>query len=189
MTILVIGKTNVFNPLKMLMNKLKVKISHPVRKNYSLTGFTLIELLCVIIIIALFFSLSIPRLSKTAGNFYLRSKASQIKAMCELLKRNSITENRTYKLVIDFSRNSYSVLKCIDNSNEEFSLVRDSLLKRHTLPKNLFFISKDNQLGIQEIIFKKSGSISSAVFFITNNKDKPVKISTTLSGEILIEYI
>ena len=152
-------------------------------------GFTLIELLCVIVIIAIFFSISIPRLSRTAGNFYLRGKASQIKALCELLKRNSISQNKTYKLVINFSKNSYSVLQSSKDSPDEFSPVMDSLMRERTLPKSLSFLSQDRQMGTQEIIFKQSGAISSSVFFITNNKDKSVKLSTTLSGEILLEYI
>ncbi|MCK5494517.1 MAG: prepilin-type N-terminal cleavage/methylation domain-containing protein, partial [Candidatus Omnitrophica bacterium] len=155
----------------------------------SLTGFTLIELLCVIVIIAVFFSISIPSLSKTAGNFYLRNKAAQIRALCELLKRKTITENKTYKLIIDFSNNSYSVLQSSNDSPDEFSAVLDSLLRKRTLPKSLSFSSSVGQMETQEIIFKQNGEISPIVFFITNKKDKPAKLSTTLSGEILLEYI
>ena len=181
MTISAIGRTN-----RLMINSADNK---PGISYTSLTGFTLIELLCVIVIIALFFSLSVPSLSKTAGNFYLRNKASKIKAICELLKRNSIAENRAYKLVIDYSKNSYSVLRRRQDSTEEFSLVKDSLLRARVLPESLSFYSPENNIGTQEIIFKQNGTISSAVFFITNSKDKPVKLSTTLSGEILLEYL
>lgn len=152
-------------------------------------GFTLIELLCVIVIICVFFSLSIPMLSKTAGNFYLRNKASQLKAMCELLKRTSISENKTYKLVIDFSQNSYSVLRSSDDSPNEFFLAKDSLLRPRTLPKSMTFFAPANHLGKQEIIFKQTGTISSAEFFIKNKKGNTARLSTTLSGEILLEYL
>jgi len=155
----------------------------------SLRGFTLIELLCVIVIIAVFFSMSIPKLSKTAGNFYLRSKAAKIRALCELIKRTAITENKTYKLLIDYSNNSYSVLQNSIDAIDEFSPASDSLLRKHTLPESLSFFSPEIQTGIHEIIFSQSGSISSAAFFITNNKDTPAKLSTTLSGEIILEYI
>ena len=152
-------------------------------------GFTLIELLCVIVIICVFFSLSIPMLSKTAGNFYLRNKAAQLKAMCELLKRTSISERKTYKLVIDFSQNSYSVLRSSNETPDEFFVVKDSLLKPRTLPESMSFFSPDSAADKQEIIFKQTGAISAAVFFISNNKDNTAKLSTTLSGEILLEYI
>ncbi len=152
-------------------------------------GFTLIELLCVIVIICLFFSLSVPMLSKTAGNFYLRNKAAQLKAMCELLKRSSISENKTYKLVIDFSQNSYSVMRSSEDSAGEFLIVKDSLLRSRTLPKSMFFFSPAMSLDKQEIIFNRNGDISSAEFFIKNKKGNTAKLSTTLSGEILLEYI
>ncbi|MCG2712992.1 MAG: prepilin-type N-terminal cleavage/methylation domain-containing protein [Candidatus Omnitrophica bacterium] len=163
--------------------------SNRVKEFCSLTGFTLIELLCVIVIICVFFSISIPMLSKTAGNFYLRNKAAQIKAMCELLKRASISEQKIHKLVIDFSQNSYSVLKNSHETPDQFSMVKDSLLGARTLPMSMSFFSPSNTFDKQEIIFQQTGAISSAEFFITDKKDNTAKITTTLSGEILLEYI
>ncbi|MFH1094282.1 MAG: hypothetical protein V1739_09075 [Candidatus Omnitrophota bacterium] len=109
--------------------------------------------------------------------------------MCEFLKRTSISENKTYKLVIDFAQNSYSVLQSSHKNPDEFLTAKDSLLRTRTLPKSMSFFSPANTTEKQEIVFKQTGAVSSAEFFITNNKDTTAKLSTTLSGEILLEYI
>ncbi len=152
-------------------------------------GFTLIELLCVIVILALFFSLSIPSLSKTAGTFYLRNKALELRAMCQLLKRTSIFEKKNYKLVIEFSQNSYSVLRSSEESPDEFFIVKESMFSKHRLPKGMSFFSPSYAGDRQEIIFYQTGAISSSEFMIRDEKNNAAKISTTLSGEILLEYI
>ena len=152
-------------------------------------GFTLIELLCVILIIGFFFSASIPILSKTAGNFHLRNKAIQIKAMCQLLKRTAVSENRSYKLILNFPQNSYSILNNTKVSPDTFQTVNNSLLRSKVLPDGMSFSSSTNFADNQEIIFSQKGSITSSEFFISYKNEYKVKLSTTLSGEIILEYI
>jgi prepilin-type N-terminal cleavage/methylation domain-containing protein len=167
-----------FTPLEMIKNRSL--------RNKSLTGFTLIELLCVIVIIGILFTLSVPALSKTALNFQLRNKAAQIKALCEFLKKTSISEDKTYKLTIDFSENSFSVSRQIEDP-EIFQTAKDSLLSPRQLPESMSFSSIDTASDTLEIVFSSSGTISSSKLIIEDRNNNSVRLITTLSGQIYLE--
>lgn len=172
----------------MFSEKIPIKNSKKSEQLF-IKGFTLLELLCVVTIIAIIIGLSTPVLTKTAASFYLRSKAKQIQALCQFIKRKSIMENRAYKLAIDFYNNSYLVFQSTSEHPNEFQEVNDFLSRPHRLPMELSFKSQSTWKDKEEILFSPSGTISSCEFLILNERKNTAKLTTTLSGEILLEFL
>ena len=158
-------------------------------KNKHGRGFTLLELLCVVAIIGIIIGISTPVLTKTSAGFYLRNKAKQVEALCQYLRRKSIMENRSYKLVIDFYNNSYLVFQGIGEHPENYLPVNDLLAKSRKLPSALSFKSEFGSKDREEIVFSPSGKISSSEFLIVNERKNTAKLTTTLSGEITLVFI
>jgi len=155
-------------------------------------GFTLIELLCVMAIISMLFSLSIPAISKTARNFHFTSKAKQIEYLLIYLKKTAALENRKYKLVIDLDKNSYSAAFRTDESDsnyEEYAAVNDSLLSKKKLSSNFGFKSQTEYQQTIEIIFEPRGRITAQEFLLYDQNQHSAKFQTTLSGQISMEII
>ncbi|MFH1062363.1 MAG: prepilin-type N-terminal cleavage/methylation domain-containing protein [Candidatus Omnitrophota bacterium] len=161
-------------------------------RTYFKQGFTLLELLCVITIISLLFAISVPTLSKTARNFYFTNKAKQIEALLVFIKKTSALEKRKYKLSIDLNENSYSVAAetaASDSNYQEFAQFQDSLLGKKTLPPGLGFKTQSDYQQVLEIIFEPLGNISAQEFLVYDQNQHSAKFQTTLSGQIILEFI
>ncbi len=153
------------------------------------TGFTFIELLCVIIILSFLISVSVPTLAKTARSFYFRNQAKKFEALLKYLKKISVLEERAYKLTLDFPKNSYEILR-LDKSDQpyKFKKMSDSILHGRTLSSKIFLKSDTADLNKKEIIFQPDGNITHSEFYIQNLKNQRAKLTTTLSGEIYLEF-
>jgi len=153
-------------------------------------GFTLIELLCVIAIISILITISVPTLTKTARNFYFRNKTKQIEALLHFLKKKAVIENRAYKFSIDFSENSYAVYTKKDESySGQFEKKHDSLTGPRRLSSGLFFKTESMTKQTEDIVFYERGNITPSQFYIHDNKRHTAKLTTTSSGQILLEFL
>jgi len=164
-------------------------------------GFTLIELLCVIAIISMLFTISIPSISKTARNFYFTSKAKQIKYVLLYLKKTAILENRKYKFLINLEENSYAVLAESNasagfaesnTSNTDYEIyepILDSLLAEKNFASAFKFKTQTEYQQQVEIIFEPQGRISSQEFSLYDQNQHNATFKTTLSGQISLEFI
>ncbi len=155
-------------------------------------GFTLIELLCVIAIISMLFTISVPAISKTARNFYFTSKAKQIEYVLVYLKKTAVLEKRKYKLLINLDKNSYVALAesdASDPNHEIYEPVLDSLLSEKTLASALKFKTQTGYQQKIEIIFEPQGRISAQEFSLYDQNQHNANFKTTLSGQISMEFI
>jgi len=82
-------------------------------------GFTLIEILIVITIIGLIMGIGIPTASRVFRT-NLKTTASQLAGIIRFAYDLSIVEQKTYRLVFDFSKNAYFLE--VSNGNEEVLL-------------------------------------------------------------------
>ena len=155
-------------------------------------GFTLLEMLCVITIISLLFAISVPAISKTARSFYFTNKAKQIEPLFVFIKKTAVLEKRKYKLSIDLNNNSYSVASRANESDsnyEEYASFQDSLLGIKKLPAGWRFKTHADYQQIVNIIFEPKGNISAQEFWVYDQNQHKAKFQTTLSGQIILEFI
>lgn len=154
----------------------------------SLTGFTLIELLCVIIIISMLITISVPTINKTAQGFFFKNKAKEIESLLKFIKESAIIEQRSYKFQINFVKNYYTVFSKDSSAVEEkFSQRQDSLLGKKFLRGGLFFESENKAVETAELLFEPSGSITFYEFYIYDKKHK-AKYTTNASGQIILDF-
>ena len=157
----------------------------------TLWGFTLIELLCVIVIISVLFALSVPILTNTARNFYFRNKTKQIEALLKFVKKTSIMEEKIYKITLNYEDSAYRVWLKSPGEPPDFLLKNDSILGPKKLPAGFFFKkeSAGRDKETEEIIFNPSGTLSASAFLLVDEKGHEARFSTTLSGEIFVEFL
>jgi prepilin-type N-terminal cleavage/methylation domain-containing protein len=152
-------------------------------------GFSLIEMLTVVIIISILFVATVPSIGKTARNFYFTNKAKQLKAMMIFIKKTASLENRKKKLLLDFQSDTYSVLSETDESGYDvFNPPEDLFLSKQILSEGLDLQGESEFSQNLELIFMPIGSISSSNFYLKDNFDHKARFTTTLSGQIELEF-
>jgi len=171
----------------------KIFLNGASRRDKSLTGFTLIELLSVIIILSVFIVISLPSLANTARNFYFRNKVKQVESLLWFIKKLSLTEQRTYQVRLNPNTNTLEVLKAgTEDKRLKLKKVHDSMLRSRFLGKDVFFKTRSDHadiLNTQSITFNADGSLSHSEFYIYDKNNHGAKFITTLSGQIILNFI
>lgn len=181
--------SKIFKNSKRFLSFLRADLRLP-SGNLSLTGFTLLELLIVIILISSIIALSIPTIAKTAKNFYFRTKAKQIEALFNYLQKKAVMEERSYKCVFDFSGNSYTVLAENKQSKDVQFFKKEESFYNCAQPSKEIFLKADGVNNeTEEVVFLPDGSITAIELQLTDNKKQTAKITTTLSGQINLEFL
>ena len=153
-------------------------------------AFTLVEMLCVVAIIAIIFSLSIPTIAKTARNYYFTNKAKTIEAWLYYHKKTAILEQRKQKVKIDFANASFtSYSENIGSEYGEYFENKSLVIFKDFLNEELDIESKDNLEQTLEIVFGPAGNITSSEFYLTSAGGDKARFITSLSGEISMEFI
>lgn len=153
------------------------------------TGFTLLELLLVILILAALITVSVPTLAKTAQNFHFRSRTKKLELLFKYLKQISIMEGRIYKFTLDKTQNRYEIEA--ENKKDvggDFAKMYGSILRPKNLTEDLIFKWEKLDQEKSEIVFYPNGHLTYNEFYISDNKNNLAKITTTLSGEIKLDF-
>ncbi|MBU4305571.1 MAG: prepilin-type N-terminal cleavage/methylation domain-containing protein [Candidatus Omnitrophica bacterium] len=166
------------------MKLIRLAVKHAGNK-----AFTLIELLSVIVIISVLFALSVPVLTNTARNFYFKNKVKQIEALLKFVKKISIMEEKIYKITLNYEDNSYRVWLKSQGEPADFLLKSDSILGPRQLAAGFFLKKESIDKEMEEIIFNPAGTLSAAAFLLVDEKGHEARFSTTLSGEICVEFL
>ncbi|MDD5747046.1 MAG: prepilin-type N-terminal cleavage/methylation domain-containing protein [Candidatus Omnitrophica bacterium] len=153
------------------------------------SGFTLIELLSVVVILAMLIAAAVPVLNKTSRNFYFRNRVKQIEMLFGTLQKTAVMEERAYKLTIDFTQNRLSVWNAQDKPEEGFRLSRDVLLNAVRLGQGIAMSAATGDTSNGTIFFAPDGTITPSALSITDNRNNSARLSTTLSGEIDLEFL
>ena len=151
-------------------------------------GFTLIELLIVVVIISMLITAAIPVISKTSGNFYFRNKAKQVEMLFGALQKTAIMEAAAYKLLINFTENKLTVWVA-GEKGENFIQKQDALLNGIRLGQEIALSTAPGDSSNGDIIFSPDGTITSAALYIKDTHNNTARLSTTLSGEINLEFL
>ncbi|MBI4845717.1 MAG: prepilin-type N-terminal cleavage/methylation domain-containing protein [Candidatus Omnitrophica bacterium] len=152
-------------------------------------GFSLIEVICVVFIISLLISISVPFLSKTARNFYFKNKVKQIESLLKFVKKKAILEDLTYKFELNYYKNSYIVwVKKQEGESSYYEIKTDSLLGIKKLSEQIYLKAESKNKENDEIVFNSQGSATFCEFYLSDNSRR-AKITTTLSGEIILEFL
>ncbi|MFH2139093.1 MAG: type II secretion system protein [Candidatus Omnitrophota bacterium] len=161
----------------------------PIGKNNH--GFTLIELLAVILIISVLISLSIPTITKTARKFYFINKIKTIACLFKYVRNLAVLEQREYEAIIDSDANTLEIKRLDENefTEKEFKAINDSILRARNLPDGFFIKMGNDDLKTKEIFFYPNGSLTSTDIYVYDKKNHAARITLTVSGQIVMEFL
>jgi len=159
-------------------------------------GFTLIELTVVILIMAAFFLVAIPKF-KDITEVNIKSASRRLSGTIRYLYSEAAFKKRVYKLVFDIDRGEYWI-EVLDGN--EFVIPDDPFLNRKQLPTGVYFkdIKTERSFGKtldgseQFILFMPTGFVEPAVIHLGTEKGVYYTIATkpyTGGTIVLNEYV
>ena len=135
----------------------KTKQSPLNNRFYPSSGFTLIELAIVASLILVLVVVSTPLFKTTFGNLELKDSAYNIAKMLRYAEASAVMEEKTYKIVFDFDKRAYWLLKESEkDSGKEFEKAAGRFGNKFFLPKEISLTGDKNEL----IFFEKIDSTS-----------------------------
>ncbi len=149
-------------------------------------GFTLLEMLLVVTIMMILFAVSTPMLSRTARELYFQSRVKKTAALFRHLRKSAVEEEQEYKLIVDLKKKRYDLFVNEDSGFREF---RGSLLRGDSFPETFSLSSSGAGIETVEFCFYPDGSLNSSGLEIADTNNRRARLTTTLSGEVIVDYI
>ena len=159
-------------------------------------GFTLIELTVVIVLIAAFFLVAIPKFEDIT-EVNIKSASRRLSGTIRYLYSEAAFKKKVYKLAFDIDRGEYWI-EVLDGN--EFVIPNDPFLGRKQLPTGVYFkdITTERSLGKtldgneNFILFMPTGFVDPAVIHLGTEKEVYYTIATkpyTGGTIVLDEYV
>jgi prepilin-type N-terminal cleavage/methylation domain-containing protein len=131
-------------------------------------GFTLIELAIVASLIAVLIAVSTPLFRTTYRALELKDSAYNIAKMIRYASASAVMEEKRYKIVFDFEKRAYWLLKESEKGSEkEFEKVRGRFGNKFYLPKGILLTSDKN-----ELVFLPNGRSTKATVSVMDKAKK-----------------
>ena len=157
----------------------------------SRRGVTMIEMMAVVLILALFAVLAIPRMKGVYQRNELSAAARQFAQLARYARQNAVLRNRTTELHVDFKNDLYRLV--LDPSADK-PLITGSqrqpggMERIHILggkSRRLFFksvVSATDPFGREQLVkvrFFKNGSASASTIVVADENDNEMTIEIT----------
>ncbi|MBI5739480.1 MAG: GspH/FimT family pseudopilin [Nitrospirae bacterium] len=155
-------------------------------------GFTLIELIIVLIIIGLASGVVGLVISRSSGNFELKSISKELSAVMRLARNRAITEKRTYCFVIDINERMYNLStdKREDDKDKEDTDDNEKIIRvvNKPFPKDLQMSVMGGDSDSQIIEFFADGSSTGGVIEVSGEKGAVYHITVNrITGRVDVE--
>ncbi len=146
----------------------KTKQNPPSNRFYPASGFTLIELAIVASLILVLVVVSTPLFRTTFRGLELKDSAYNIAKIIRYAEASAVMEEKTYKIVFDFDKRAYWLLKESEKDSEKiFEKAQGRFGSKIFLPKELSFTSDKN-----ELIFLPNGRSTKATISVVDKARK-----------------
>lgn len=132
-------------------------------KKVSVRGFTFIELLCVVIIISIATTVSLPRINNYLNNLELNSFSRDLQAVINYLCQRAVVERKIIYLDIDDDNKQYWA----------YDLGGSNVLKKCRIPAGIKVAS-----GQKQIMFYPDGAVDKINIKLINRDNQAVNLTS-----------